>query len=188
MMKSFGSKPWIVPQPVLIIGTYDKEGRPNAMNAAWGGTWDMKEIVISMGSHATTDNLAANDEFTVAFATAPTMVASDFVGIVSAKNDPEKMAKTGWNIEKAPNVNAPLFTDFPMTMECRVIRKIDEEATGYNLVAEVVNVLCDEGYLADDGNPALDRMQVITYDPIHHTYILLGDTVGQAFHDGAKLK
>ena len=39
-MKSFGSKPWMLPQPVLIIGTYDKEGKANAMNAAWGGQWD----------------------------------------------------------------------------------------------------------------------------------------------------
>ena len=36
-MKSFGSKPWMLPQPVLIIGTYNEDGTPNAMNAAWGG-------------------------------------------------------------------------------------------------------------------------------------------------------
>ena len=187
-MKSFGSKPWMLPQPVLIIGTYDSEGRPNAMNAAWGGTWDMKEIVISMGSHATTDNLAVNSEFTVAFATRETMVASDFVGIVSAKNDPDNMTKTGWTAEKAPNVNAPLFTCFPMTMECRITRKIDEEKTGYCLVADVVNILCDERYLAEDGNPDVEKMQVITYDPVHHTYIQLGQTVGHAFADGNQLK
>ena len=188
-MKSFGSKPWILPQPVLIIGTYDKEGRPNAMNAAWGVTWDMKEIMISLSSHATTDNLASNDEFTVAFATTETMVASDFVGIVSAKKDPEKMAKTGWTIEKAPNVNAPLFTDFPMTMECRVKEKIDEDRnTGYYLVAEVVNVLCDERFLDEDGNPDIEKMHIITYDPTHYKYVQLGTTVGTAFHDGAQLK
>ena len=68
-MKSFGPKAWVLPQPVLIIGTYDKEGKENAMNAAWGGQWDMHEIVISMGSHQTTENLAVNGEFTVAFAT-----------------------------------------------------------------------------------------------------------------------
>ena len=57
-MKSFKSTAWLLPQPVLIIGTYDKEGKPNAMNAAWGGQWDMNEIIISLGSHQTTDNLA----------------------------------------------------------------------------------------------------------------------------------
>ena len=59
-MKSFKSTAWLLPQPVLIIGTYDKESKPNAMNAAWGGQWDMNEIVISLGSHQTTDNLCNN--------------------------------------------------------------------------------------------------------------------------------
>ncbi len=187
-MKSFGSKPWMIPQPVLIIGTYDKDGKPNAMNAAWGGTWDMHEIIISLASHATTDNLEATGEFTVAFATRDTLVAADFVGIVSARNDAEKMAKTGWTIEKAPNVNAPVFREFPMTMECKVLRKIDESETGYYLVAEVVNILCDEQFLAEDGNPDVECMQVITYDPVHHGYIQLGQTVGKAFADGKQLK
>ena len=187
-MKSFGSKPWMLPQPVLIIGTYDKDGKPNAMNAAWGGTWDMHEIIISLASHATTDNLEATGEFTVAFATRDTLVAADFVGIVSARNDAEKMAKTGWTIEKAPNVNAPVFREFPMTMECKVLRKIDESETGYYLVAEVVNILCDEQFLAEDGNPDVERMQVLTYDPVHHGYIQLGQTVGKAFADGKQLK
>ena len=93
-MKSFKSTAWLLPQPVLIIGTYDKEGKPNAMNAAWGGQWDMKEIVISLGSHQTTDNLAVNPEFTVSFATAETMVASDYVGIVSGRNS--TTVKTNW--------------------------------------------------------------------------------------------
>ena len=60
-MKSFGQKSWMLPQPVLIIGTYDKNGKPNAMNAAWGGQWDAKEIMIAMGAHATTENLNKAD-------------------------------------------------------------------------------------------------------------------------------
>ena len=187
-MKSFGSKPWLLPQPVLIIGTYDKEGRPNAMNAAWGGTWDMHEIAISLSHHATTDNLAQNPEFTVAFATAPTLVTADYVGIVSGRNTSDKMQKTGWTIEKAPNVNAPVFKEFPMTLECRVKQKIDESSTGFYLVAEIVNIVCHEQYLAEDGNPDVERMGIITYDPVHHTYIQLGQTVGHAFADGNQLK
>ena len=93
-MKSFKPQPWMLPQPVVIIGTYDKEGKPNAMNAAWAGTWDMDEIMISLSNHATTENLDATGEFTVTFATTDTLVASDFVGIVSAKKDPDKIAKT----------------------------------------------------------------------------------------------
>ena len=187
-MKSFKSNPWVIPQPVLIIGTYDKNGKPNAMNAAWGGQWDIHEIMISLGSHATTDNLKNNDALTISFATAETMVAADYVGIVSGRNTPDKMERTGWNIEKAPNVNAPVFTNLPLTLECRVKQKIDESESGYNLVAEIVNVLCDEKYLAADGKPDVEKMGIITYDPVHHTYIQLGKTVGKAFADGKQLK
>lgn len=178
----------MLPQPVLIIGTYDKNGKPNAMNAAWGGQWDAKEIMISMGAHATTENLNNCLDFTVAFATKQTLVAADFVGVVSAKNDANKMAKTGWNVEKAENVNAPVFTDFPMTLECRIKEKIDESAEGYYIVAEIVNILVDEKYLAEDGKPDVEKMQLITYDPVHHGYIALGQRVGNAFADGKQLK
>ena len=187
-MKSFAPKPWVVPQPVLIIGTYNKDGVANAMNAAWAGQWDMKEIMISMGNHVTTDNLNDCPDFTVAFATKQTMVAADFVGIVSAKNDADKMAKTGWKCEKSENVNAPVFTDFPMTLECRIKEKIDESPEGYYIVAEIVNILVDEKFLADDGKPDVEKMQLITYDPVHHGYITLGQRVGNAFADGKQLK
>ena len=187
-MKSFGQKPWVLPQPVLIIGTYNSDGTPNAMNAAWGGQWDSKEIMISMGSHATTENLARCNEFTVAFATKNTMVASDFVGIVSAKNDPQKMEKTGWIAVKSENVNAPVFTDFPMTLECRILRKIDETEDGYNIIAEIINILVDENYLAQDGKPDVEKMQLITYEPVHHCYQVIGERVGNAFADGKTLK
>ena len=141
-MKSFKSNAWMLPPPVLIIGTYDKDGRPNAMNAAWGGQWG---------------------------------------------NTPDKMQKTGWTIEKAPNVNAPLFRDFPMTLECRVKQKLDESETGCYLIAEIVNILCDELYLDEDGKPNVESMDLITYDPVHHNYIKLGNIEGKAFSDGKQL-
>lgn len=187
-MKSFSPKPWVTPQPVLIIGTYNEQGVANAMNAAWGGQWDMREIFIAMGAHATTENLNRNGEFTVAFATQKTLVAADFVGIVSAKKDAKKMEKTGWNIKKAEKVNAPVFTDFPMTLECRIKEKMDESAEGYYIVAEIVNILVDENYLAEDGKPAIEKMGLILFDPVHHGYLALGQKVGQAFSDGKALK
>lgn len=111
-----------------------------------------------------------------------------FVGIVSAKNDPKKMEKAGWNIEKATMVGAPVFTDFPMTLECRIKEKYDESETGYYLVAEIVNILVDEKYLAEDGNPDMEKMELIVLDPIHHGYIQLGNKVGNAFSDGKALR
>ena len=178
----------MLPQPVLIIGIYNEDGTPNAMNAAWGGQWDRGEIMVSMGAHATTENLARCADFTIAFATKETMVPSDFVGIVSAKNDPDKMKKAGWTAVKSENVNAPVFTDFPMTLECRIKNKIDESEEGYYIVAEVVNILVDEKYLTEEGQPDVQKMGLITYEPVSHSYVALGEKAGNAFCDGKKLK
>ena len=187
-MKTFRSAAWLLPQPVLIIGTYNADGTPNAMNAAWGGQWDHNEIFISLGSHATTDNINRNGEFTLSFATKDTMTASDFVGVVSGRKDPEKMAKTGWTSHKAENVDAPVFDCFPMTMECRVKEKLFASETGFYLVGEIVNIVCDDKYLAEDGRPDVEKMELITFDPIHNGYIQLGKRVGNAFRDGLSLK
>lgn len=187
-MKSFGQKAWFLPQPVLVIGTYDENGKPNAMNAAWAGQWDMHEVMISMGNHATTLNLNRKGEFAVAFATAETMVSADYVGIVSAKNVPEKVKRTGWTAVKSEHVDAPVFTDFPMTLECRIKQKLDESETGYYIIAEIVNILCKEEYLAEDGKPDVEKMRLVTFDPVHNGYIQLGERVGNAFSDGKKLK
>lgn len=187
-MKSFSPSPWMLPQPVLIIGTYNENGQPNAMNAAWAGQWDMKEIMISLGAHATTENLKNNPTFTLAFATTDTCTTADYVGLVSGKKVADKVERTKWTVLPAPNVNAPVFKEFPLTLECRIKEKIDESDSGCYLIAEIVNILCDESYLAADGKPDVEKMHLITYDPVHHTYIELGKQVGKAFSDGKRLK
>ena len=74
---NYGAKPIMLPQPVLIIGTYDENGVPNAMNAAWGITTDFKEITISLSEHKTTDNFKIRKAFTVSMATEDYVVACD---------------------------------------------------------------------------------------------------------------
>lgn len=187
-MKKFKPKAWLLPQPVLIIGTYGADGTPNAMNAAWGGQWDMNEIMISMGAHATTSNLNRCGDFTVAFATEETMTAADYVGIVSARNNPDKVVNAGLEAKKSENVNAPVFTNFPMTLECRIKEKLYESETGYYIIAEIVNILCDEKFIAADGKPDVEKMRLITFDPVHMGYIGLGKRVGDAFSAGKALK
>ena len=47
MRKDFGAKPLTYPQPVLIRGSYDKDGNPDAMNAAWGGISGIQTVLQS---------------------------------------------------------------------------------------------------------------------------------------------
>lgn len=100
MRKNFGAKPFLYPQPVMILGTYDENGKANAMNAAWGGIVGANEIIIDLSAHKTTDNIIKNKAFTVGVADLEHLVACDYVGIVSANKEADKMQKAGFTTEK----------------------------------------------------------------------------------------
>ena len=179
---NFGPKPFIYPMPVLIIGTYDENGVPNAMNAAWGTITDMNEITISMSPHKTTENFLKTGAFTVSIATEDTVVPCDYVGVESASKVPDKFAKAGFHAIRSEYVNAPLIDELPMALECKVKSYEDEI-----LVGEIVNVCADESVLTD-GKIDPKKLKPIAYDPVNHTYVGLGNVVGKAFSDGLKLK
>lgn len=180
--KNFGAKPVMYPQPVLIIATYDENGVPNAMNAAWGITTDYKEITISLGEHKTTDNLAVRKAFTVSMATEDQVIPCDYVGIESGRKVPDKFAKAGFHATKSEFVDAPLIDELPMALECRV-----KSFNDGILVGEIVNVSADESVLTD-GKVDPKKLKPITFDPINNTYIGLGEVVGEAFKDGNKIE
>lgn len=183
MRKNFGSKPWVYPQPVLMIGTYDENGKPNLMNAAWGGQYDSKEVMLCLSSHKTTDNIKLKKAFTVSFATAATVVPCDYVGIVSANKEPDKMEKAGFTTTKSEFVDAPIINELPLTLECKLL-KFNEYGV---VVGEIVNVSADESILTD-GNVDYKKLDAIIFDPTSAAYIRLGDKVGNAFRDGNQLK
>ena len=186
MRKNFGAKAILYPMPVLIIGTYDENGTPDAMNAAWGGISEETQISICVSeNHKTTKNILSRGAFTVSVADKENVVAADYVGIVSANDVANKIEIAGWTVVKSENVDAPIFGELPMALECKLI-SYDEE--NCRLVGEIVNVCADEGILGDDGKIDLGKFSPITYDPVHHTYRTLGEVVGKAFSDGRKLK
>lgn len=185
MRKNFGAKPWFYPLPVLIIGTYDENGTPDAMNAAWGGLYDSDKVVLCLSAgHKTTANLLRKGAFTVSFADAAHVVEADFVGMVSANQVPDKLAKAGLHTRKSETVDAPIIDEFPMTLECKFLRATEEG----NIIGQIVNICADERILGEDGKIDPDKFQPISFEPVHNTYRKLGDVVGNAFRDGGKLK
>ena len=185
MRKNFGAKPWTYPQPVFIVGTYDEEGRPDAMNAAWGGIDydDQINLCLSAG-HKTVKNLLARRAFTVSMGTEEQLVACDYVGVVSGNKEPEKFAKAGFHALRSEFVDAPLIEELPMAVECELV-SYDPETC--HLVGRIVNVSADERIL--DGNGKIDPMKLkpIVFDPVHNGYHVLGERVGNAFKDGLAL-
>lgn len=185
MRQNFGSQPLVYPQPVFIIATYDAQGVPDAMNAAWGGISNRNEISMCLSAgHKTVKNILARKAFTVSMATADTVVPCDFVGMVSGNDVPDKLERAGFHPVRSEFVDAPLLAELPMAVECRLTSY--DESTG-RLVGEIVNVCAEESILTDGKiDPA--KLRPITYDGMNHVYYVLGEQVGHAFQDGAALK
>ncbi len=186
MRKNFGVKTWTYPQPVFIIGTYDEKGVPNAMNAAWGGISDDDQISICVGeNHKTTANLLQRKAFTVSIGCAEQRVACDYVGLVSGKDVPDKLERAGFHAVASSFVDAPLFAELPMALECRLV---SYDLDSCRLVGEIINVSAEERILNEAGEIDLEKLQPLTYDPIHRIYYGLGSRVGHAFQDGKEIK
>ena len=185
MRKNFGAQTILYPMPVFIIATYNEDGTPNAMNAAWGGIHDTNQIGICIApDHKTAKNILKRKYFTVSMADAAHVVPCDYVGIVSGNDVPDKLAKTGFTAIKSDFVDAPVIAELPMTLECRLISF--DEKTGCT-VGEIINVSADESILTEGKiDPA--ELRPIIFDPVNHTYLELGGKAGDAFKDGLKLK
>lgn len=185
MRKNFGAKPILYPQPVFIIGSYDENGLPDAMNAAWGGISEANEISICLSAeHKTVKNILARKAFTVSMATVETLAACDYVGIVSGNEVPDKMEKAGFHTHRSEFVDAPLIEELPMAVECKFV---SYDAESCRMVGEIVNVCAEESVLTD-GKIDPMKLHPITYDGMNHAYYVLGEKVGNAFQDGAALK
>ena len=184
MRKNFGAKTWVYPMPVFIVAAYDSEGKACCMNAAWGGIYDTNQIMVCLADdHKTTKNIIESGAFSVSVADSKHVLEADFVGIVSGNKVPDKMAKAGLTAEKSVFVNAPVINELPLTVECKLL-KFNEDGI---CIGEIVNVSADESVLGTDGQIDPSKLEAITYDPVHHTYIVLGSKVGNAFSDGKKL-
>ena len=186
MRKNLKTKSYFYPLPVLVIGTYDENGTPNAMNAAWGTVCDTAQVAIVLSAgHKTVKNLLKTKAFTVAMADDKNVVAADFVGVVSGNNTPDKLMKTGWHTTKSEFVNAPVIEELPLVLECKLVSyDTDTEIC----IGEVVNVSADERILDEKGKVDLTKFKPLCYDCDGHGYYVLGERVGNAFSDGLKLK
>ncbi len=179
---NFGPKHALMttPQPCVMIATWDKNHTPDVMMAAWAGQYDYNQIVISLSKHKTTDNLELTGAFTVSFADIHTVAESDYFGLVSGNDVPDKVSKVGFTVTPSPNVDAPIINEYPLTLECKVVSWGDGV-----LVGEVVNMSADERILTD-GKVDLGKLQPIVFDAASMSYRSIGDIVGKAWGDGKK--
>lgn len=182
--KNFNDESLITPLPAIMIATYDADENPDVMMAAWGGQCGPKHITFTLSAHKTTENIKLKQAFTVSFATKDDIVQSDYFGIVSANDVPDKVAKAGFTATKSPNVDAPIINEYKLTLECKVVTFEENENGGARVVGEIVNMSADESILNEEGRVDLDKLQPVIFDASNRTYRVVGEKVGEAWGAG----
>ena len=185
--KNFTDKAVITPLPAIMIATWDENENPDVMMAAWGGQCGPKHITFELSAHKTTENIRLKKAFTISFATKDDIVQSDYFGIVSANDVPDKVKIAGFTASKSPNVDAPIINEYKLTLECKCVTFEEDGNGGARVVGEIVNMSADESILDAEGNVDLSKLQPVIFDSAKNEYRVVGEKVGTAWGSGKAL-
>jgi len=187
MKRSLGPATLVLPTPVWVIGTYDSEGRPNAMTAAWGGVACSKPPAVSVSLREATysyANIVDRKAFTVSVPSAHQARQADFLGVASGR-DVDKFSAAGLTATRSDLVDAPYVAEFPLCLECRLLHAL-KIGLHTLFVGEIVDVKADEEVLVD-GIPAICQVNPLVFSVGEQAYYAVGDRVGTAFQLGRDL-
>ena len=187
MKKNLGPLPAVCPMPVLMIGTYDENGKVDVMNAAWGQICDTDKIYISLSDdHKTVLNFLKTKAFTVGLADVDHLSEADWFGTVSGNDTEDKFERTGMHAVESEFVKAPVIEEFPLTMECELIRVLETDGV-YAVMGKIVNVKAEEAVLSDNGKVDPKKLNALMFDQFQNGYYVTGEKVGQAWNAGVPL-
>lgn len=187
MTKDFGAKPYLFPMPTYMIGTYNEDDTVDVMMMAWGGICAEDMVALNLeAEHKTVANLKARKAFTLAVPGTDTLAASDFLGIASANKMADKFARTGLHAVRSQRVDAPVITEYPLTLECEVV-EMQDQPYGLRVLGRILNVMADEKVLDEAGKIDAGKLQAFAFDQMRNGYYAVGDRIGQAWHSGAGL-
>ncbi|HWQ25731.1 MAG TPA: flavin reductase family protein [Chlorobaculum sp.] len=185
MKRSLGARTLLFPTPVLMVGTYDAAGRPNLMNAAWGGICSSEPPCVGVSvrkARYTYGNIVQRKAFTIGIPGERNVVEADYVGIVSGRTT-DKFAATGLTPVRSELVDAPYAAEFPVVLECRLFQTI-EIGVHTQFIGEIIDVKGDAELFDDDGLLDIMKIRPLLYDTSHRGYHGVGRLVAQAFSVG----
>jgi flavin reductase (DIM6/NTAB) family NADH-FMN oxidoreductase RutF len=186
--RSLGAKTLLYPMPVLVVGSYDADGRPDVMTAAWGGVACSRPPCVSISLRAATashGNITARKAFTISLPSREQAAQADYFGLVSGR-DADKFAVAGLTPAKAEFVDAPGVAEFPLVVECEVVQ-VHELGLHTQFIGEVKDVKIDEACLDANGRIDIRKLDPIACALEAGGYFAFGEFIGPAFSIGKAL-
>ncbi len=187
--RSLGPATLLYPEPAILVATYDAEGKPNAMTAAWAGICasDPASLMVAIQPpRHTHDPLLQRKAFTVCVPSEAMVAETDFVGFVSGKKY-DKFAVCGFTAVKAEHVDAPYIAECPVVLECSLTNHL-ELGTHTIMIAEIRDVKADEDCLDASGSfPDIEKLLPIIFDSGSRSYYGIGKKIGKGWNIGKSL-
>ncbi len=185
MKKSLGAKTILYPVPLLVVGSYDKKGKPNMMTAAWGGICCSSPPCVAVSLRKATytyGNIVERRAFTINIPSETHVKQVDYAGIASGKTE-DKFAATGLTAARSGLVDAPLIVEFPVVLECALIHSI-ELGIHTQFIGEIMDVKAEESVLGELGTPDVEKIKPFMFAPDSRAYYGIGRCLGKAFSLG----
>jgi flavin reductase (DIM6/NTAB) family NADH-FMN oxidoreductase RutF len=188
MKKSLGPKTLLYPLPVLIVCTYDTDGRANAMAVSWGGICCSQPPAVGISVRKATYTygcIVDRKAFTVNIPPERYVREADYFGIASGKHE-DKFAVSGLTPVKAEHVDAPYIGEFPLILECKLIHTV-EIGLHTQFIGEIMDVKAEEEVLCEKGFPLIKNVKPFTCSPSDRRYYAIGESIAQAWSVGKEL-
>jgi flavin reductase (DIM6/NTAB) family NADH-FMN oxidoreductase RutF len=188
MHKSIGAQTLIFPTPTWIVGSYDREGRPNGMTAAWGGICcsDPPCVAVSLRKATYTHgSLMVRRAFTISVPSESQVKQADYFGITSGR-DVDKFVALGLTPVRSQRVDAPYVKEYSLVLECDVIH-VFELGLHTQFVGKILDVKAAESVLDAHGMPDIEKVRPIVFSPGNRSYYGVGPGLGEAFRIGKEL-
>jgi flavin reductase (DIM6/NTAB) family NADH-FMN oxidoreductase RutF len=185
MKKSLGPRTLAFPTPVWVVGTYDKNGKPNVMTAAWGGICCSKPPCLAVSLRKATysyGNIKDRRAFTISVPSEAHVKEADYFGMATGR-EVNKFAAARLTPVASILVDAPFVAEFPLILECKLLHTI-EIGLHTQFIGEILDVKAEEAVLGAQGFPDIDKVRPIIFGPEIRTYHGIGAYLGQAFAIG----
>jgi flavin reductase (DIM6/NTAB) family NADH-FMN oxidoreductase RutF len=189
MKQSIGAKTLAFPTPTWVVGTYDMNGKPNAMTVAWGGICCSNPPCVNVSLRKATYSYAGiveNKAFTVSIPSEDYIKEADYFGIASGR-DENKFESTCLTPVRSEVVAAPYVGEFSFVIECKLLHTL-EIGLHTLFVGEILDIKAEESVIDENGNPDIEKVRPVIYGTGDRSYYSIGCNLGKAFSIGKEAK
>lgn len=188
MKKDYAIHHALQPNILTVVGTYDTDGKPNAMTVGWAGIANSRpEVCVAISVRKEThtyEGLIHRKAFTINLPSEDLFKETAYFGVASGDKE-DKFNTAGMTPIKSEFVDAPYIEEFPVNIECKVVQ-IHEIGSHVQFIGEVANVKVDESF--DSSLPLIEQLRPIVYGAgDNFTYYGLGKKI-KVQQDGMSLK